>query len=115
MQSDSVLIRGGRFEHLFADHVIAEGTFRSTGYLLRIPSHNGHWIAIVPPEDNGEEACERALLCDSIYRAPILLQLAEVVQLLAAAAFDAVAARRFNAMNFDARWGCFLTAREEAA
>ena len=38
------LVAGGRFEALFADHVIREGTCRAAGYIVRIPSHRhgGH-------------------------------------------------------------------------
>ena len=103
----SVVARG-RIEAIFADHVIREGTFRVVGYLLRVPDHNGHWIALVPPEREAEQHAGSALLCDSLYPQPFLLQRDEVQQLLTAAAVDGAAARQFDPYAFNANWGCFL-------
>ena len=50
------------------------GAFRAAGYILRIPEHNGHWIALVPPAEAGHLVAGRALLCDSLYPRPFLLE-----------------------------------------
>ena len=102
------VVAGGRFENLFGDHIIAEGSYRVAGYLLRIPQHGGHWIALVPAESAEDRAASRALLCDSMLPAPLLLRPDEAAQLLTAAAFDAAGARHFNGNAFNAQWGCFL-------
>ncbi len=57
------------------------------------------------PENAAHRDAGCGLLCDSLYPAPILLQAAEMLQLLAAAAFDATAARRFNPCGFNSEWG----------
>ena len=98
------MVAGGRLENLFGDHIIREGRFRAVGYVLRIPSHNGHWVAVLPSEDIAETQAGCALLCDSLFQAPFLLQSEEVYTLLAAAAFDGAAARLFNPNAFNARW-----------
>ena len=102
------IVPRGRFEQPFADHAIPEGVYRVAGYILRIPSHGGHWVALVPPEDPTDRDAGCAMLCDSLYPAPVLLQPGEMLQLLTAAAFDAAAARRFDPCGFNSQWGCFL-------
>ena len=44
------LIARSRFDEPFAEHAISEGSFRTMCYLLRIPSHGGHWITLCRPE-----------------------------------------------------------------
>ena len=104
------VVAGGRFENLLGDHMVREGAFRAAGYILRIPEHNGHWIALVPPTDAGDRNAGRALLCDSLYPRPFLLENGDAQLLLTAAAFDGAAARQFNPNAFNAQWGCFLAA-----
>jgi hypothetical protein len=98
----------GRFEQPFAEHAIPDGIFKVVGYLLRIPTHGGHWIALAPPEEASDCDAGCATLCDSLFPAPVLLQRDEMLQLLTAAAFDGAAARHFNANGFNSEWGCFL-------
>ena len=102
------MVPRGRLELPFADHAIHEGVYRVAGYILRIPSHGGHWIALMPPENSTDRDAGCAMLCDSLYPAPMLLNREEMQQLLMAAAFDAAAARRFNPCGFNSQWGCFL-------
>ena len=42
-------LAGSRFDEPFMQHVLPEGAFEVAGYVLRIPSRGGHWVAICLP------------------------------------------------------------------
>eukprot|EP00973_Karenia_brevis_P036465 5028376-Karenia_brevis.AAC.1 len=64
---------GNRFHIPFTDFYVEAATFLTVGYILRIPSHGGNWIALLP------RSCSReALLCDSLYSAPFYLNAEEL-------------------------------------
>ena len=105
-QGSSSVAGGGRLETPFRDHITANGVFRCVGYVLRLPSYGGHWIAILPPSVAGSAP----LLCDSMHATPFVLRGAEVQELLMTCALDA-AHSSVNA--FEATWGCFLAAVAE--
>ena len=44
----SSLVSEGRLMAPFLDHTGSEGLFSAANYILQIPSHGGHWIALVP-------------------------------------------------------------------
>jgi len=100
-QGSSSVAGGGRLEMPFRDHITAEGIFHCVGYILRLPSHGGHWVAVLPPS----VADSPALLCDSLYASPFTLNGIEVEELLLTCALDA-AHSPVNA--FAVHWGCFL-------
>ena len=107
----SSVVARGRFEEPFAEHCIAEGSFHTVSYILRIPAHGGHWIALCPPESvrlNEERPACSAVLCDSIHPMPYALSAAEVSSLLVACAFEAIVPQHHlpNALNVE--WACFL-------
>ena len=83
--------------------VTAQGDFRSVAYLLRLPSHGGHWISILSPGTN----FPLPLLCDSLYSKPFDILPEEIEQLLQASAIDAA---HCSIDAFRAEWGCFLAA-----
>ena len=98
---------GGRLTSAFRDHVVAEGVFRCAAYILRLPSHGGHWVTIVPPymDDATTRADTVVLLCDSMYTAPFLLTNDSCEDLLTTCAMDAAHAA---VSAFGCEWGCFL-------
>ena len=108
------LLGGGRLEHPFRPHVVPqEGHFDAVGYLLRLPSHGGHWVTVVRLHlAAGDIAVDTidavALLCDSIHPHPFLLQASELDQLLLACAFDAVSGMDVHYLDFQPQWCCFL-------
>ena len=83
--------------------VTAQGDFRSVAYLLRLPSHGGHWISILSPGPN----FPLPLLCDSLYSKPFDILPEEIEQLLQASAIDAA---HCSIDAFNVEWGCFLAA-----
>ena len=87
----------------FGIHTHAENVFQTIAYLLRIPSHGGHWIAILSSGTN----CPLPLLCDSLYSEPFDIIPEETEQLLQASAIDAA---HCSIDAFRAEWGCFLAA-----
>ena len=103
------VVSGGRLHAPFGDHVVAEGCFHSVGYLLRLPSHGGHWVSIVPSvfADVSAPAHILGLLCDSLYRSPFSLTQKDIEELLVACAMDCAHAA---VSDFQGEWGCFLVA-----
>ena len=109
------VLPGGRFRSPFAPYVLPASAYDCVGYLLRIPSHGGHWIAIVPksvlsynpahPTTICASYEEGALLCDSLYPCPFLISLSELECLLTAVAVDTGTR---NPSQFQGKWGCFL-------
>ena len=106
----SSLLLVNRLDEPFSPHVIQEGIFNCLGYIFRLPSHGGHWIAMLPPHISNESfnTDAAALLCDSLYVSPYLLSLENVQMLLTACAPDA-AHMAINAYVCD--WGCFLVGK----
>ena len=91
-------------EDPFANHTLPDGYQKPVGYLLRIPSHGGHWITLLPSKvvDPKSPAC--ALLCDSLYPAPFLLTNMETQELLQAFAIDASTSQH----DYNPDFVCFL-------
>ena len=87
----------------FGTHATAQGVFQSIAYLLRLPSHGGHWISLLSSGAN----FPLPLLCDSLYSRPFEITTEEIEQLLQASAIDAA---HCSIDAFTAEWGCFLAA-----
>ena len=87
----------------FGTHTTADGVFQSIAYLLRLPSHGGHWISLL----SASPSCPLPLLCDSLYSSPFEITTEEIEQLLQASAIDAA---HCSIDAFTAEWGCFLAA-----
>ena len=87
----------------FGIHTTAEGVLQSIAYLLRLPSHGGHWISLLSSGTN----LEFPLLCDSLYSKPVDMIPEKIEQLLQASAIDAA---HCSIDAFTAGWGCFLAA-----
>ena len=80
---------GGRLQNPFGDFVLHEGCYRVVGYLLRLPSHGGHWVSILPASACEPLADSRAgILCDSLYKRPFGLYAEQLEQLLQACALQ---------------------------
>ena len=91
-------------EHPFANHTLPGGYLKPLGYLLRIPSHGGHWISLLPSEFVGAKSPNAALLCYSLCPAPFLLTTMETQTLLQAFAIDASTSQNDHNPDFV----CFL-------
>ena len=87
-----------------ANHTLPEGYQKPLGYLLRIPSHGGHWITLLPSKVVNAKSLAHALLCDSLYPAPFLLTRMETQQLLQAFVIDASTSQDDYNLDFV----CFL-------
>ena len=85
------------------------------GYLLRIPSHGGHWITLLPgralnfnpahPHLRGDSETPAALLCDLLYPCPHVVSKEDVELLLMTCAIDIASLHPYH---FQGSWGCFL-------
>ena len=64
----SAVVGGSRLGDLFRDHIIREGAYQCIGYILRIPSHGGHWVSILPATLSVDVLPTiAAVLCDSMW------------------------------------------------
>ena len=111
------VVSGGRFHAPFANYVVPSGTYDCVGYLLRLPSHGGHWIAVLPgfvldfnpahptAHISRSHCHHAAILCDSMFPCPFVITMADVECLLLASAMAAVTR---NPSQFQGDWGCFL-------
>ena len=97
----------GRLQEPFRSYVIAEGSFTTVSYILRVPKHGGHWIAVLPPTA-GTDPTSAAILCDSMYAQPFELQAMELEELLMSCAFDAAGGLQQAFADFHAEWCCLL-------
>ena len=108
-------IAGGRLTQPFSPFLVPAGEHRCFGYLLRLPSHEGHWVSILPssilhfnpahPYHPIGSANAAALLCDSLFPCPFELTSGDVENLLTACAIDSSTS---NLCLFQGEWGCFL-------
>ena len=105
------LLKGDRFSTPFADYASPEdGAFEAIGYLLRLPSFGGHWVALLNgarmrPAHQDDTV---AFLCDSMYQWPFSLTLTEVGDLLQASALDGASQAAVEYRDFAPRWCCWL-------
>ena len=96
-----------RLEQPFEDLCLLEGRFQCAGYILRIPSFNGHWISILPLAGwpNARENAV-AILWDSLYLQPFWLTQSELQGILIATAAAMAGDGRHDYTNM--KWGCFF-------
>ena len=105
-----------RFSEPFADYVQSDGAYQTLGYLLRLPSWGGHWVALLsasltpPSRLIGEVPNVEAYLCDSMHPAPYGLRADEVNELLLSCAFEAQRGADADLRTFRPDWCCFLLA-----
>ena len=91
-------------EDPFGNHIVPQGSQKTVGYLLRLPSHGGHWITLLPSGVVSAASPAHALLCDSLYPAPFLLTREETEQLLQAFVIDAPTSQD----DYNTDFACFL-------
>ena len=112
--SKASVCSGGRLSQPFSRHCVPAGEYACCGYLLRIPSHGGHWIAVLPGSalqsdpmlaSVHEPFLPEALLCDSLYNCPFVLTRDDVEHLLTTCALDCAV---LNPRLFQGEWGCFF-------
>ena len=94
------VVRCSRLEEPWADHITQAGIFSAAGYLMRLPSHGGHWIAVLP-----QPGANDALLADSLFRAPFVVAQDELHSLLLATALGTPGPAEVYS---DIQWACFL-------
>jgi hypothetical protein len=106
------VVAGSRLVKPFDDYIVREGIHTTIGYLLRLPSHGGHWVCLLPGAISAVQSDPSvdALLCDSLYSSLFLLRHEHTEQLLLACAVDAA----HNSIDeFRCEFGCFLVGRRQ--
>ena len=100
------LLPGSRLQEPFREYVVETGSYKTVGYLLRVPQHGGHWITLLPGRVVTPASCGNTLLCDSIHRCPFVLTQTETESLLVACAIDSATGACHDRTGFV----CFLVA-----
>ena len=80
---------------------------QAAAYIIRLPSHGGHWVAILPRTVTSctmPPSCH-ALMCDSMYSTPHAMRLEDVTALLTICAHEQAFA---DAHGASCEWRCFL-------
>ena len=113
------VVPSGRLVEPFSSYVVPAGEFSVVGYLLRIPSHGGHWITVLPgrslhfnpahPYSDHRQDTPAALLCDSLYPCPHVITLEDTEKLLVTCAMDLASLRP---QEYQGSWACFLVGYE---
>ena len=98
------LVPCARLEEPWLDHIVEAGTFLTAGYLMRVPSYGGHWIAVLPIQDSSAGS----LLADSMQVRPYMIARDELQLLFLATALAAVDAIDAVDWSDDVQWACFL-------
>ena len=97
-------------ERLFAPfqpHHAPAHSSQAAAYIIGLPSHGGHWVAILPgsvPSGTMASSCD-ALMCDSMHSTPHAMTVEDVTALLTICAHEQAFADAHGGL---CEWRCFL-------